>query len=463
MTTEASRKRAVRIVLIFVIVFIACLAGITSRAAGLLATFWPANAIVVGLFTRHRSLGHPLDWLAVVAGYGAADIGTGSTMNATLLLNMANLGGVAAGVLVFRRFSPQEFRLRRPNSVIKLAAAACVPAMMTAAAGALACNVLFGDAVIVAFAEWLSAEMTSYVAILPFIATFPHRWRRAFRQHSADGTSMRRLAGPTLTLGLCCIFGVVVGGPAAVFFPLPALLWFAISLPLFTNTIVLLLYLVLANVAIASGLVDMRVDLENACNIISLRFALTLLILGPLAVSSISSSRLVLVRQLQKALATDFLTGALSRSEFLRRARNAAADARCAVLVLDVDRFKLINDTYGHAAGDAALRDFAGAVRRALRAGDQFGRMGGEEFALVLPNTRTREAFLFAERLREAISLMSIETREARPFGITVSIGISSAGPDGHSLSDALQKADRLLYSAKKGGRNRVMSELVPA
>ena len=109
------------------------------------------------------------------------------------------------------------------------------------------------------------------------------------------------------------------------------------------------------------------------------------------------------------------------------------------------------------------MRSFADAVRRALRDGDHFGRMGGEEFALILPNTRTREAFLFAERLREAISFMTVEMREVRAFGITVSIGLSSTEPGGNSLSDALQKADRLLYSAKKGGRNRVMSELVPA
>lgn len=463
MTSDASSERVVRIALLFSIVFGACLIGIFSRPVGLLAAFWPANAIVVGLFSRYRKLGHPLEWVAVASGFVAADLVTGSTISAALLLNAANLVGIAAGVVMLRDMSPQEFRLRRPNSVIKLAAAACVPALITSTCGALASNALFGHALTASFAQWLSAEMTSYVAILPFIATFPHRWRRALRQHNSDRTSVRRLAAPTLTFGLCCLFGVVVGGPGAVFFPLPALLWFAISLPLFTNTIVLLLYLVLANVAIASGLVDMRVDLADARNIVSLRFALTLLILGPLAVSSISSSRLVLMRQLQKALATDSLTGALSRPEFLRRAGSAAAQERCAVLVLDVDRFKLINDTYGHAAGDAALRSFADAVRRALRAGDHFGRMGGEEFALILPNTRTREAFLFAERLREAISLMSIDMRETRAFGITVSIGLSSAEPGGNSLSDALQKADRLLYSAKKGGRNRVMSELVPA
>lgn len=463
MTTDASSERVVRITLLFAIVFGACLLGIVSRPAGLLAAFWPANAIVVGLFARYRNLGRPLDWVAVAAGYGAADLGTGSPISSALLLNGSNLVGIVVGVAVFRGMSPQEFRLRRPNSVIKLAAAACVPAIITSGCGALAANALFGHPLTVSFARWLSAEMTSYVAILPFIATFPHRWRRALRQQNSDRASLRRLVAPTLMFGLCCVLGVVVGGPAAVFFPLPALLWFAISLPLFTNTIVLLLYLVLANLAIASGLVDMRVDMGDARNVVSLRFALTLLILGPLAVSSISSSRLVLMRQLQKALATDSLTGALSRPEFLRRAGSAAAQTRCAVLVLDVDRFKLINDTYGHAAGDAALRGFADAVRKALRAGDHFGRMGGEEFALILPNTRTREAFLFAERLREAISFMSIDMREARAFGITVSIGLSSAEPGGNSLTDALQKADRLLYSAKKGGRNRVMSELVPA
>ncbi|WP_188052301.1 sensor domain-containing diguanylate cyclase [Aureimonas fodinaquatilis] len=460
MNNTALRAQTTRAAALFIIIFLACLAGIVSRPAGLLAAFWPANALLVGLFTRDRSLGSPLDMLAVVAAYILPDLLTGSSVVAAVSLSAANIVGGVAGIAVFRTLSPRDFKLGRPFSVIKMAAASCVPATVTSFFGAIAANLVFGASFEKEFALWLSSELTSYVTILPFIATMPHRWRNLRRVTTPSQRSFARMGPPAVAFAMCCAFGVLVGGPGATLFPLPALLWFAMAMHLFASTVFLLVYVVLAQLVLSAGYIDLRLDLTDPRTIVSLRFAISLIVLGPLAVAAITARQRSLVRQLRRALATDTLTGALSRGEFVRLSTHSMAEQNCAVLIIDIDHFKEINDTYGHAAGDLALTRFAEVVRSALGREGHFGRLGGEEFALVLPGVAVREAVHFANLLRERVADTPITRSGRTAFNMTVSIGISSAALGSTHLDQALQRADKLLYAAKAGGRNRVMAEI---
>ncbi|WP_133123576.1 GGDEF domain-containing protein, partial [Methylobacterium frigidaeris] len=124
------------------------------------------------------------------------------------------------------------------------------------------------------------------------------------------------------------------------------------------------------------------------------------------------------------------------------------------LLMLDLDRFKLVNDSHGHAAGDAALIAFVSACRSALRSLDAVGRLGGEEFAVLLVETGPEDGTAIAERIRAAVAANPGAT-EAGPIGITVSIGLAAAAPE-ESLQAAMRRADAALYAAKHGGRNRV-------
>ncbi len=166
--------------------------------------------------------------------------------------------------------------------------------------------------------------------------------------------------------------------------------------------------------------------------------------------------------ELRRLADTDPLTGALARRRFLevcaRDWRRRDDQAAC-LLMLDLDRFKLVNDSHGHAAGDAALIAFVTACRSALRSLDTIGRLGGEEFAVLLVGTGIEDGAAVAERIRAAVAAMPVAA-EAGPIGITVSIGLAAAGP-GETLQDAMRRADAALYAAKHGGRNRV--ELAPA
>jgi diguanylate cyclase (GGDEF)-like protein len=155
---------------------------------------------------------------------------------------------------------------------------------------------------------------------------------------------------------------------------------------------------------------------------------------------------------------TDPLTGLGTRRLFESEARNEHARASrysrpFCILVMDIDKFKLINDSLGHAAGDDALRRVANTVQRTKRTTDIAVRYGGDEIVLLMPETEQAQGTLVAERLRKTIEEESKQTSTA----ITVSIGLAEWMPDHQEQpKDVFMRADAALYAAKKGGRNMV-------
>jgi diguanylate cyclase (GGDEF)-like protein len=163
---------------------------------------------------------------------------------------------------------------------------------------------------------------------------------------------------------------------------------------------------------------------------------------------------------LMRRLATiDSLTGVLNRRAFFERADNARQLALrlrkpIALLMLDIDHFKQLNDGYGHGCGDEALKVFADIARGVLREHDLMGRLGGEEFALALPGTTLEGGLEAAERLRTAVKAAPV-IGCAPHYRMTVSIGVVLIDA-GEELTAALARADHALYAAKTAGRNRV-------
>jgi diguanylate cyclase (GGDEF)-like protein/PAS domain S-box-containing protein len=160
---------------------------------------------------------------------------------------------------------------------------------------------------------------------------------------------------------------------------------------------------------------------------------------------------------------TDFLTGLPNRREFmgqlereLARLQRSVGDC-AAVLMLDIDHFKTINDRYGHAVGDAVLRHMAGLMRAGQRKIDTMGRVGGEEFAVLLPGADKAAAAAYAERLRQKVADTPLVMEGGEEIRITVSIGIAALSPGDATADAALIRADKALYGAKEAGRNRVV------
>jgi diguanylate cyclase (GGDEF)-like protein/PAS domain S-box-containing protein len=173
---------------------------------------------------------------------------------------------------------------------------------------------------------------------------------------------------------------------------------------------------------------------------------------------------LTATKQLQDELTrlanTDALTGLLNRRRFMECASSEFARAgryrrELAILMLDVDHFKHINDTHGHATGDQTLMNMAQCMQRLLRATDWPARWGGEEFAVLMPETTLAGAALLAERLRAELAALEVET-PGGPLRFTISIGVAARADDDRHFMALMERADAALYAAKHGGRNRV-------
>ena len=161
---------------------------------------------------------------------------------------------------------------------------------------------------------------------------------------------------------------------------------------------------------------------------------------------------------------TDVLTGLPNRRHFLAQleqelARLGRVKGHCAsILMLDADHFKQVNDTFGHAAGDNVLRHLAVLMQDEIRKIDTVGRIGGEEFAVILPGADIAAAEVFAERLRKKVAETPM-AQEDRVIPQTVSIGVAGIKASDGSAADALDRADRALFRAQECGRNRVEVE----
>jgi diguanylate cyclase (GGDEF)-like protein len=188
-------------------------------------------------------------------------------------------------------------------------------------------------------------------------------------------------------------------------------------------------------------------------------FSIGALALPALTLGAVMMANAELVARARHAADHDHLTGARSRRAFFdlaahERARALRAGSPLSLLLFDVDHFKRINDTHGHATGDRVLADIverAGAVMRNI---DVVARLGGEEFAVLLPDTALDTALLVAERLRAALDRAS--DAGSLDTGYTVSIGVATLAPD-ESIDAMLSRADAALYAAKAGGRNAVV------
>lgn len=164
--------------------------------------------------------------------------------------------------------------------------------------------------------------------------------------------------------------------------------------------------------------------------------------------------------KLEQLATTDELTQLLNRRAIFSFGRNELQRARrldhaLSVLVIDADRFKSINDRYGHAVGDSVLEAAARALHSSLREVDGIGRIGGEEFCALLLQTKRAAAAVIAERIRKNIGRVEIPT-ETGPLTVSVSIGVAELAPGDESFEDLVARADAALYQAKHAGRDRI-------
>ncbi len=174
------------------------------------------------------------------------------------------------------------------------------------------------------------------------------------------------------------------------------------------------------------------------------------------------SERKEMERALQKAATTDYLTGTLNRRAFSERALAEHQRARryktyLCIFMLDIDHFKAINDTFGHDIGDEALKVLVHLIGKDLRASDALGRLGGEEFVLLLPETDLAGAKILAERIRKRIEKHSLDVGGEQRLSMNISGGVAIWEPD-QTYDEVLKEVDEYLYEAKQTGRNKIVA-----
>ena len=174
------------------------------------------------------------------------------------------------------------------------------------------------------------------------------------------------------------------------------------------------------------------------------------------------TARKQLEKELEQMATTDFLTGLPNRRNFIARMNEELARLQrlnghdTALLMLDIDHFKDVNDLYGHASGDQVLQALAKLINQRLRRTDMAGRLGGEEFAILLPGADLEKGRQFAEQLRQQVSELVFEDETKGNFNITISIGVCELDHANNNPDTPLARADKAMYLAKNNGRNRV-------
>lgn len=441
------------------VVFLASLFGIVTRPVGFLAALWPANAILLGSMVRFPSLNNLGGWSGAFAGYVAADMITGGAMGVTLWLTLANMASALTGVVLYQYLPAEDRRLGRPVSVLFLFAICVVAAAVAGIAGSGAAHTLFNRAFKDGFELWFVTELVNSLVILPAMLAFPERdagWLPS--KDKLRAASAWRIA-PVLSLLGSALVCVAVGGPGAVAYAVPALLWCALTYSTFTTALLTMCFCSWLLISVSAGLVHVPMSSELT-EMSSLRLGIALVALGPLTAACINTARSDLMRKLVHTSRHDPLTGVLSRQAFLNAAAalgggTSNATRSVAVLMLDIDNFKQINDSFGHAVGDRCLVRFANTTASVLRSKDMLGRLGGEEFALALPDTTPRQAQDIAERVRAEVESVS----SADPDAPSITVSIGHAHTDDHpeaGVETMLALADGALYRAKRRGRNRV-------
>jgi len=434
------------------------------------AIFWPSNAVVLAALLRFNGARLPAIGLVVIAAEVAADLPRFSLVEA-LLFGMINFAEAAGAFLLLRRV--------RFDSAFT--AVSDVWKFVLAAIAAAGCAAFFGAAVYSAFrgAEttyleffriWWFGDAVGLIVLTPLLLGFA-----PFRTMTFDQSS--RWSRTDLAVGLAAIAAVAAiwNGMAPLFVTLFLVLYVAWrAAPRWAATAVALVALFVLLV-LASGRQPFgELDEARETTLYAQRFLFVLAILGlgfstllaHLRAHQAELERRVAerTRELEEAnarlaelAAFDALSGAANRRNFdqalsAEALRSHRYGRPLAVILADIDRFKNVNDSHGHAAGDDVIRGLAATLAANCRTSDLVARYGGEEFAVLLPETRAQEAVELAERLRQAI--------EGADYGnvgrITASFGVAELGADGSPV-EIVRSADRALYEAKAQGRNRVV------
>lgn len=439
--------------MVFILTTLFYLLGAMMRLVEELSLFWPLNAVMAGVFARYAWLQRWHYYLISYVAMLAYDAITTSWGMASLIINFSNMVFIITMAQLIGLERNQITTAPEPVNALKLFGYCLLAALLCAFFGALGSVGINGQGFGLLLADWFGEQFSTGVLILPCMLTMS--WPR-----KPLNVEMRNLM-PVLAVGVSIVASVAIGGAGSLAFPLPALIWCAVRYSLPLTCLVTLLTGGLEIILVASGYINIFVSSPlQIPHMFSARLGIATMAICPVIVSVSVEAINRLMRQVSLRADFDFLTRVYSRSglyESLNRDAKRFADKHITVMLLDIDYFKSVNDSYGHECGDRVLTAFARKVQQALGERGVLARMGGEEFAVVVATQDASEGKHLAETLRETVALYPFKWRQ-QTLNLTVSIGISHGKAEAGQLTTTfnalLALADENLYCSKKRGRN---------
>jgi diguanylate cyclase len=478
----ASTKTSRDILLVAGVGVCYCLAAYTgfflSRSAGNIATLWPPNAVLLAALLLARAhLYRPL-LLVGAASSMAINLITQHGVPASLVLTLGNISEVWIASRLMQRFGSGDDVFFRASGTVRFSLLAGIVA--PALSGALVAGLLrlfeLDMRTFSTWTRWFTGDALGILIITPLVMIAV-----IMARYGPDRVFVRRSL--TEIISILCIIAVATCGvflwhsPPILFFLFPLVQLAVFRLGPLGAAAATLIVSILGSYLLVSGYGPIAVaNATEATRILFFQLFLATMFLTALPVAAILSERLALEKALLAAqhsaekmaddlylqVTTDQLTGVSSRRYFLDQLSLAEDQAQrsgspVTLAMLDIDKFKSVNDTYGHSMGDVVLRTVANLCRHRLRSTDIIGRLGGEEFGILMPGAGSGEAQMICERLREDIANHQMQiTGTDSQINVTVSIGLA---PYNSAVSgDWYGRADTALYAAKKNGRNRLHS-----
>lgn len=282
-------------------VFAACMFGILTRPAGLLAMIWPANAVMLGLLVRLPDTRRASVWLSAAAAYMAADLAAGTDLAKTLLLNAGNLCGVGAGYLLSRRLPDHALRMREPAFALYIIPVSAVAAAAAGLAGAITDPYVLKLGAVDGGVLWFSTELVNYIALLPVILSAPSPRDLISDLKSSSPAACLRCAAPALALVTSCALSMAIGGPGAIAFAVPALLWCGLVYPVFVVSILTFMFSCWALIVMTAAYLPGAAGIYDPNPMVSMRLAAFMIALTPVTLSIVVRNRDELIGKLSLA------------------------------------------------------------------------------------------------------------------------------------------------------------------
>ncbi|WP_154056487.1 GGDEF domain-containing protein [Pseudescherichia vulneris] len=440
-------------VMIFLLTTLFYSIGAMLRLVEELSLFWPLNAVMAGVFARYTWLNRLHNYAICYVAMLVYDAMTTTWGATSLLINLSNMVFILTVALLIVRDKRRPERRALPINALRLFNYCLLGALGCALVGAFASVGMDDLTFWPLYADWFSEQFSTGVLILPCVLTLTWpRWAMPFRvEHLL----------PIAALVTSLIASAGIGGAGSLLFPLPALIWCAVRYSLLTTALLTFLTGALEIILVANGTINIFVasPLEMP-RMFSARLGIATMAICPIIVCVSVNAINTLMKQVSLRADFDFLTRVYSRSglyEALGRERKTEA-RHLTVMLLDIDYFKNINDSYGHECGDRVLTAFAQKIQQTVGESGIVARMGGEEFAVVATTQDPQQGFMLAERIRRAVEAHPFRWQQQTLF-LTVSIGLSSGTTQSWELTERFNKllaeADEYLYQSKKAGRNR--------